>query len=238
MTESQYKIEWLRDPGQFRGDIAATIGIDGDHWREAGAHFLSVEDEQTGPVDIAAGIVEFPGGAVQFGLLDYGVGTTYLLTPASGPAKEELASLALLALAEAGALSLDEVLDERNPYETSLTERVAVLEQWAGEAVAEAESTAVPVAVEVEVSGSYPAAAPEARMFRPMASGESLVTRHTGIVKDFDTQKGGFISPEGGGKEIFVHPTSVSNLDRIAAGATVVFRYAIEPRGGEAEAED
>jgi cold shock CspA family protein len=239
MNESQYRVEWMEDPEEFRGDISATVSVEGHHWREIGAQFSSVEDEQTGPVDLAAGTVEFPGGAVQFGLLDYGSDVTYLLTPVSGRAKEELATLALLALAEAGALSLDDVLEESNPYEEpSLTERVTVLEQWAGEAIAEAESTAVPVAVDVEIPAEYPSVPPGHIVGRRLVSGESTRLRHVGTIKVFNAHRGGLISPQGGGKEIFVHPASINNLNAIAAGAKVTFRYAIEPGGGEGEPGD
>ncbi len=55
----------------------------------------------------------------------------------------------------------------------------------------------------------------------------------TGTVKWFNDAKGyGFISPEGGGKDLFVHHSSIrgSGFKTLAEGATVQLRG---PRGTE-----
>lgn len=235
MSESQYRVEWLDDPQVFHGDISASMSLGRDHWRAVGAPFTQLEDDQTGPFEMAAGTVEFPGGAVEFGLLDFGSDVTYLLTPASGVAKEEMATLALVALAEIGVLSLDDVLDESNPYEEpSLTERISALETWAGEAIAKVETSAVPVAVDLEMPIE-----PTVNIQRYVQSRVGSVSpgiRHVGTLKAFDLGKGGVIEPQGGGKEIFVPPSVGRNLQDLAAGAVVTFRYTIKTDLSEAEA--
>jgi CspA family cold shock protein len=222
----------MKQPEEFAGDIAATMALGGEYWRDLDAPFASFDDGQGGTAELAAGTVEIPGGTVQFGVLDYGGGVTYLLAPATGAAKEKLADLALQGLAEAGALSLDDVMNEDNPYEEpSLAERVSVLEQWAGEAMADAETSAVPVAVDVEVPADYPDVAPEYAPVGEPAEVEPFSVRHIGTIKLLDFGKGyGVISPDGGGKEIFVPVTSVKDKYRqaLAEGAKVTFRYTIK----------
>ena len=60
----------------------------------------------------------------------------------------------------------------------------------------------------------------------------------TGTVKWFNAQKGfGFIQPEGGGKDVFVHITAVqaAGLQDLAEGQKVTFE-AVRERGKEAAA--
>ena len=58
-----------------------------------------------------------------------------------------------------------------------------------------------------------------------------------GTVKFFNTQKGfGFISPEGGGKDVFVHATAVeaAGLRSLAEGQRVSFDIQPDARGSKA----
>jgi cold shock protein len=58
--------------------------------------------------------------------------------------------------------------------------------------------------------------------------------RQTGNVKFFNQAKGyGFISPEGGGKDIFVHITAVqrSGIPELAEGTKVSFEIQPDKRG-------
>ena len=60
----------------------------------------------------------------------------------------------------------------------------------------------------------------------------------TGTVKWFNAQKGfGFIQPEGGGKDVFVHITAVqaAGLDGLDEGQKVTFEV-VRERGKEAAA--
>ena len=58
--------------------------------------------------------------------------------------------------------------------------------------------------------------------------------RQTGTVKFFNADKGyGFISPEGGGKDVFVHITAVeqSGMRNLAEGAKISFEIEDDRRG-------
>ncbi len=59
----------------------------------------------------------------------------------------------------------------------------------------------------------------------------------TGTVKFFNTTKGfGFIAPEGGGKDVFVHATAVeaSGLRTLQEGQKVAFDIVPDARGSKA----
>ena len=58
--------------------------------------------------------------------------------------------------------------------------------------------------------------------------------RQRGTVKFFDTAKGyGFITPDDGGKDVFVHITAVqrSGIPELADGAQLSFDLQPDPRG-------
>jgi cold shock protein len=59
----------------------------------------------------------------------------------------------------------------------------------------------------------------------------------TGTVKFFNTHKGfGFISPEGGAKDVFVHATAVeaAGMSSLAEGQRVAFDIQPDARGSKA----
>jgi len=60
----------------------------------------------------------------------------------------------------------------------------------------------------------------------------------TGSVKWFNDAKGyGFITPDGGGKDVFVHHTSIEmqGFRTLAEGERVVFELTNGPKGPQAE---
>jgi cold shock protein len=64
---------------------------------------------------------------------------------------------------------------------------------------------------------------------------------NTGIVKWFNNQKGfGFIEPEGGGKDIFVHISAVerAGMSTLNEGQKVSFDVVADRRSGKSAAEN
>jgi cold shock protein len=62
----------------------------------------------------------------------------------------------------------------------------------------------------------------------------------TGKVKWFNGQKGfGFIEPEDGGKDVFVHISAVerAGLTGLAEGQTVAYELAVDRRSGKSSAD-
>jgi cold shock protein len=58
--------------------------------------------------------------------------------------------------------------------------------------------------------------------------------RHTGTVKFFNRDKGfGFISPDGGGKDVFVHVSAVqrAGVPYLEEGMAISFEVNDDPRG-------
>ncbi|MBK5958280.1 cold-shock protein [Rhodoplanes elegans] len=63
----------------------------------------------------------------------------------------------------------------------------------------------------------------------------------TGTVKWFNSQKGfGFIAPEGGGNDVFVHISAVerAGLSRLDEGQKVTFDVVADRRTGKSSAEN
>ena len=64
-----------------------------------------------------------------------------------------------------------------------------------------------------------------------------MSTTQTGTVKWFDDGKGfGFIAPEGGGKDVFVHATAVemAGMQSLAEGQRVSFDIQHDAKGSKA----
>jgi cold shock protein len=77
------------------------------------------------------------------------------------------------------------------------------------------------------------------RLLRPFTSRQKeVVAMATGIVKWFNDQKGyGFITPDEGGKDVFVHHSSIAGdgFKSLAEGAKVEFEVAEGQKGPEAK---
>jgi CspA family cold shock protein len=62
---------------------------------------------------------------------------------------------------------------------------------------------------------------------------------HTGVVKWFNAQKGfGFIEPESGGADVFVHISAVERAGRgLADGQKVSYKIVVDSRNGKSSAD-
>jgi cold shock protein len=63
---------------------------------------------------------------------------------------------------------------------------------------------------------------------------------HTGVVKWFNAQKGfGFIQPESGGRDVFVHISAVerAGLHGLAEGQKIVYELVVDTRNGKSSAD-
>jgi CspA family cold shock protein len=63
----------------------------------------------------------------------------------------------------------------------------------------------------------------------------------TGVVKWFNGQKGyGFIQPDDGGKDVFVHISAVerAGLHSLAEGQKISFELKVDPRRGKSNADN
>jgi cold shock protein len=70
---------------------------------------------------------------------------------------------------------------------------------------------------------------------------ERNISMNTGIVKWFDNQKGfGFIQPESGGKDVFVHISAVerAGMSTLNEGQKVSFDVVADRRSGKSAAEN
>jgi cold shock CspA family protein len=174
-------------PEKFKGQITATVAMDKEEWKARGALFATLDDGDGERVRLAAAMLDTKLGELEFGVLDYGEGTTYLLLadPAlvEGP---DPTSVLLKTLTERGLLAPELILDERSAHEaeTSLAARVAVLER-------RLETLGTPE--------NPPDPLPEPRR-----------QRHTGVVKWLDKEKGyGFIRPDDGSEDVYFHHSAV-----------------------------
>jgi CspA family cold shock protein len=82
------------------------------------------------------------------------------------------------------------------------------------------------------------AAPPRADAFAPSAAPTSGAEEVRGVVKWYSAEKGfGFVTPEGGGRDVFVHATALerSGLPPLTEGQTVVLRVVQGRKGPEAE---
>ena len=64
---------------------------------------------------------------------------------------------------------------------------------------------------------------------------------NTGVVKWFNGQKGfGFIQPDGGGQDVFVHISAVerSGMSGLAEGQKISYELMIDRRSGKSSAEN
>ena len=63
----------------------------------------------------------------------------------------------------------------------------------------------------------------------------------TGVVKWFNGQKGyGFIKPDDGGKDVFVHISAVerAGLHNLAEGQKISFEVKVDPKRGKSNADN
>lgn len=238
MAEAETELlNWSSDPGEFRGDIGVAVRLDGGQWRDLGARFHERDDGQGESPMLAVGNIQTSEGAVDFGVLDYGEGDTYLLVPATGDEIQKLTAVIAKGLEEAGVLSIDEDLeDEESSYrieelKEEIIGRLTALEQFAGEVLAKSQFSMVPVATHIIVSGdvNQPEQLPEKTSENLV---EAFSVLHTGTLKWLQDEDRAVISPEDGSDDVLVEVADV-NLEAgdIPEGTKVSYRYGIVEAG-------
>jgi hypothetical protein len=138
-------ITWLSGVTRFDANPTATVAVDRARWESLGATFVEVDDGDDETPGLAVGQVD----GLDFGVLDYGEGETYLLIAEPDAAAREHTLAVLGALEGAGVLAVDEeVVDVAGAQRSidapqvvdrlaRLESRIAMLEAAAGEAGAE-----------------------------------------------------------------------------------------------------
>jgi DNA-binding CsgD family transcriptional regulator len=138
-------ITWIPGADHFDANPAATVALDRARWEALGATFTEVDDGDDENPGLALGWTVVDGVEVEFGVLDYGEDSTFLLVPGrDGPATDSVRSL-IAAFARAGILDpVDHVLDVSGDgiARVTLEDRVAALgRRMATVAVHEAPAT-------------------------------------------------------------------------------------------------
>jgi hypothetical protein len=221
-------VRWAGDPGEFRGDIGASTRIDGERWREGGAQFQERDDGQGESPMLAVGTVQTVVGDVEFGILDYGEGGTYLLAPTSGGALPILTAVIAEGLEKAGVISIAEDLEEEeSPYqgEEEILERIAALEQFAGEYLAETKISMVPIATKIAVPGQVEELPAPGEVSSEPAG--SFPADHIGTLKWLRDKERAVISPEDGSAEVVVEGNLNMIVGKLPEGTRVSYRYGI-----------
>lgn len=249
---SKFPIRWDTEPRRLEADPAATLALDRAAWELLGAVFSARDDGQGEMPGLATGAVETSEGRVEVGIVDYGEGTTYLLVPGADPDRFATTAVVLETLESLGAVRLHEdLVDLADAVPTpTLEERVMMLERRFAELAGPASS---PKAVE-DVLIVTPATAGSGKV--DIVAGNSIIIESkpderihvrakgvTGTVKWFNDEKGfGFITPDSGGKDLFVHHSSIrgEGFRTLAEGAKVSYEESAQkpsrerpPRGSQ-----
>jgi len=121
-------ITWLPGAERFDGNPTATVALDRARWEALGATFVEVDDGDDETPGLAIGQVD----GLDFGVLDYGEGETYLLVHGPASAALEATKDLLPALVQAKAIEQADVVDtttaRANTTLEALDRRLAALE--------------------------------------------------------------------------------------------------------------
>jgi DNA-binding HxlR family transcriptional regulator len=115
MSATVQQITWLSDPGEFAGEIGASLAISGERWQASGASFVRVADGSGERPRLAVASIETTEGETRFGVLDYGEDATYLLVP-SFEERAALTASVLSALKAVGWLAEEDVIDDSQGF--------------------------------------------------------------------------------------------------------------------------
>ncbi len=222
-------ITWHASAKRLAAEPGATVAVDREAWEAAGAHFKPRDDHQGETPYLATGSAKTSSGSISFGVLDFGADVTYVLVPGTEETRPSIALRLLEVLEEVGALNIDDVVDfvDEPDRPGSLDERVGALESIVRQVLAVpgvAASLGERVAAKV-----IPVKRVEDRMPPTRRRGSR------GTVKWFSDEKGfGFITPDDGGKDLFVHHTGIEGRKSktLVEGTKVVFSVEEGPKIG------
>jgi hypothetical protein len=162
-------VKWSSDPGDFRGEVGATLGLDGPRWEALGARFTPRDDGNGERPGLAVGAVETANGELSFAVLDYGEDSTYLLVPTVE--ERQLRTAAVL-----GAMRAREMIVEAEILDASIGLEAALDQPDVAERLDGIEETLLALAAASVAQRS--AWIPRARVVGVLGSGRSSVSEH------------------------------------------------------------
>jgi hypothetical protein len=184
-------VKWSSDPGDFRGEIGATLRLDRRRWEALGARFTPRDDGNGEAPGLVAGAVATPEGERRFAVLDYGADSTYLLVPTVEDRQSQTGTV-LAALRSREMIGEDDILDTtigvgETPDQPDFVERLDSMEATLLDLVAaSAERRAASV--------------PQARVVSVLGPGRiSPVRQHFGIARDVIAAKPFLLEESSGG---------------------------------------
>lgn len=218
-------VSWQEQPDEFRGDIGATVALDAKRWTAAGAAFSAIDDGDGETVGLARAKIATRSGDIDFGILDYGEQSTFILVAADAQRMAQQVRVVLETLTNVGVLAPDEVLDESSPSEESID-------------IANA-----PEIVDADVSAPSVHPPTERKARKPRGRGRKQIRNYKikrakslhGKIVSFDEATGfAVVRPADGSPEVAVHRSKIraTSKKKLKAGVRVNYK-----RGATAAAD-
>lgn len=249
------RVAWHRPAKRLAADPAATIALNRSAWEAVGASFGECDDGQGEMPGLATATVKLSSGPVVIGVLDYGESSTYLLVPGSEPHRFATTAAVLELLESVGVLRIDrDLLDLADGTESpTFEERLIDLErQFDALTRSSSESREVSISGaggEISVLALQPRRPTGTVKWFSEDEGLGFIEARgrvksvglrvrgggkgrgvTGTVKWFSDAKGfGFITPDDGGRDLFVHHSGIIGKADGSLAPGVKVSFEVEP---------
>jgi hypothetical protein len=160
MNEAQ-AITWKDDPGEFRGDPGTAVAVDRSRWEELGAHFSEVDNGDGMLANVATGLAKNDDFEVEFGILDYGAPSTFVLVPVAADEAKELTEVVLAVMEMEGIITDDDLPPNQDTAEPdSLEKRLEAVEYLSASAVLGTMALDREIIPRLAIEKDFPALAP------------------------------------------------------------------------------